>query len=102
MENDVYQFMVVFKMPSVFTEIFTATIPNQRVKVNEFFNEGKLVSYAVSIENSQAWAVFNAQSEAEALDFVKELPLSHFMRYEINPLTFMNLVTTRIPTFSVN
>jgi muconolactone delta-isomerase len=102
MENEMFQFMVEFTMPPVLNEKFTSTIPAQRSKINQMFNSGKVVSYAVSLENAKVWAVFNAETEGEANELARELPLTKYMSYKVNTLTFMNILTARVPSFSVN
>ena len=102
MENEMYQFMVEFTMPPVMNDRFTRTIPAQRAKVNQLFGNGKLVSYAVSLENAKIWAVFNAETEGEADELARDLPLTKYMKFVVNPLTFMNILTARVPSFSVN
>ena len=89
-------------MPPVLNDRFTSTIPAQRAKINQMFSSGKIVSYAVSLENLKVWAVFNAETEGEANDLARELPLTKYMKYVVNPLTFMNILTARVPSFSVN
>jgi muconolactone delta-isomerase len=97
-----YQFMVDFKMPTLMTERFTSRIPEQRALVDQYFADGKLSSYGVSLENARVWAVFNADSAIEALALVRSLPLTRMMQFDIMPLTFFNVVTTSVPDFSVN
>ena len=89
-------------MPPVLNDRFTSTIPAQRAKINQMFSSGKIVSYAVSLENLKVWAVFNAETEGEANELARELPLTKYMKYAVNPLTFMNILTARVPSFSVN
>ena len=102
MPNDLNQYMVDFSMPTVLTERFSSRIPEQRNVINEYFTEGKLASYAVSLESGKVWAVFNANSEDEVLVLIRGLPLTRFMQYIICPLTFYNVLTTQVPHFSVN
>jgi muconolactone delta-isomerase len=97
-----YQFMVDFKMPALLTERFTSRIPEQRAMVDQYFIEGKLASYGVSLENARVWAVFNANSATEALALARSLPLTRMMQFDIMPLTFYNVVTAHVPDFSVN
>ena len=102
MENEMFQFMVEFTMPPIMNDRFTSTIPAQRAKINQLFGTGKLVSYAVSLENAKIWVVFNAQTEGEADELARDLPLTKYMKFVVNPLTFMNILTARVPSFSVN
>ena len=97
-----FQFMVEFTMPPIMNDRFTSTIPAQRAKINQLFGTGKLVSYAVSLENAKIWVVFNAQTEGEADELARDLPLTKYMKFVVNPLTFMNILTARVPSFSVN
>jgi muconolactone delta-isomerase len=102
MSNDTNQYMVDFSLPTQLTDRFTSRIPEQRARVNEYFADGKLVTYAVSLEGGKVWAVFNADSEDEVLAFIQAMPLTRFMQYIICPLTFYNVLTRQVPHFSVN
>lgn len=102
MPNDSTQYMVDFSLPTTLSDRFTSRIPEQRAMVNEYFAEGKLVTYAVSLESAKVWAVFNADSEAEVLTLIQALPLTRYMQYVICPLTFYNVLATQVPHFSVN
>ena len=102
MANEVYHYMVDFTMPAVLTERFTSRIPDQRALVNKYFTDGKLVSYSVSLEKLKVWAVFIAESEEEILDLIRAMPLTRYMRHEISVLTFYNILTSRVPNFSMN
>ena len=94
--------MVDFTLPEVLTEEFMSLIPHQRAGVNRFFSEGKLVNYALSLEESKLWAVFNANSELEVMESIVELPLTKFMEVRISMLTFYNTSQERMPAFSMN
>lgn len=94
--------MVDFSLPDVLTEDFMTMIPYQRAAINRFFSEGKLVNYALSLENSKLWAVFSANSEMEVMDMIADLPLTSFMNVEISMLTFYNTKNPEVPDFSMN
>ncbi len=100
--NTDYQFMVDFHLPEVLSEEFMSLIPYQRAMINNYFKEGKLLNYALSLENSRLWAVFQANSELEVMDYLADLPLTEFMQVEINMLTFFNSKESSIPSFSMN
>ena len=102
MAKDIHQFMVDFTMPELITERFTRRIPEQRAMVNDYFGENILVSYAVSLERGKVWAIFNGDSEDEVKMLVAAMPLTRYMTYTINILTFYNLMTAQLPAFSVN
>ncbi len=100
--NNTYNYMVDFSLPEVLTEEFMSLIPYQRAAINRFFKEGKLVNYALSLENSKLWAVFNANSEMDVMDMIADLPLTSFMNVEISMLTFYNTMSPEVPDFSMN
>ena len=97
-----YQFMVDFSLPKVLPEEFLRQIPHQRAKVNKLFRDGKLVNYALSLDNSKIWATINANSELDVLQLISQLPLTRFMKYQINLLTFYSAVNADAPVFSMN
>lgn len=100
--NYEYQYMVDFTLPEVLTEEFMSLIPYQRARVNQFFSEGKLVNYALSLEESKLWAVFNANSELDVMELIAEMPLTKFMQVRVSMLTFYNTSQERMPAFSMN
>jgi muconolactone delta-isomerase len=90
------QFMVDFSLPRAFSDEFTNLIPAQRAIVNAYFMEGKLLSYALSLENARIWAVFNAESAAEVRRLLRAMPLDSMMTSEISELTFFNIIQPAI------
>jgi hypothetical protein len=96
------QFMVDFTLPSNLNDNFVNQIPEQRAKVNQLFMQGKLLSYCLALENGKLWAVFRAESEADLLDLVMELPLTNQMKLRYHELTFYNAAHSFIPAFSMN
>ncbi|MEO1518870.1 MAG: muconolactone Delta-isomerase family protein [Bacteroidota bacterium] len=101
MNND-YQFMVDFTMPEVLSDDFMNLIPYQRAMVQRYFNEGKLLNYALSLENAKLWAIFSANSEYEVMDMLADLPLTEYMQVEISMLTLYNTTNPTMPQFSKN
>jgi muconolactone delta-isomerase len=97
-----YHYMVDFKLPSILSEEFMDLVPFQRLAVNKLFEEGKIVSYALSLENSRLWGIFVANSELQVMDVLSDLPLTPFMKVEISLLTFYNDTKTQVPKFSLN
>jgi muconolactone delta-isomerase len=102
MENNLTQYMVDFTMPAELPEDFVSRIPQQRAAVNRLLSEGKILNYALSLENSKLWAVFSAQSESDLMEMVHRLPLTRFMKVRVNELTFYNAYNAFVPAFSVN
>ena len=97
-----FQYMVDFTLPEVIDEDFMALIPNQRLIVHQYFREGKLLNYALSLEKAKLWAIFSAHSEKEVMDMIAILPLTKFMSVEISILTFYNSMDPAMHHFSVN
>ena len=97
-----YHYMVDFTLPNPMSEEFMQLVPFQRLAVNKLFEEGKLVSYALSLENSRLWGIFSANSELEVMDLISDLPLTPFMKVDISLLTFYNDTKTQVPKFSLN
>ena len=101
MENQ-FHFMVEFKLPNTLTEEFMSLVPMQRMVVDRFLEEGILLSYALSLENSRLWAVFCGESELDVMERIIDLPLSDFMDAEIHLLTVYNDNPIEMPAFSLN
>ena len=97
-----YQFMVDFTLPTELSDEFIDLIPYQRNVVNRYFSEGKLVNYALSLENAKLWAVFNAESEMEVMEMIVEFPLTRFMQVEICMLSIYNAPAPAALNFSLN
>lgn len=102
MEGSLTQYMVDFTMPQDLPEEFVSRIPHQRAAVNRLLNEGKILNYALSLENSKLWAVFSVRSESELMQIIQTLPLTRYMKVRINELTFYNAAHSFAPAFSVN
>lgn len=104
MDNtDLKQYMVVFTLPpKPFNDLFVSLIPDQRRAVGKLLQEGKILSYALSLENSKLWTIFSVHSEAELLELITSLPLTDFMLVHINELTFFQSANPFASTFSVN
>ena len=93
--------MVDFTFKDALSEEFFDLIPYQRVVINKFFQQGKLVNYALSIENGKIWAIFNANTENEIWAMIKKLPLLKFMEVEISLLSQLDGQKVK-PIFSLN
>jgi muconolactone delta-isomerase len=102
MESNLIQYMVDFTMPQELPEDFVSQIPQQRAAVNRLLNEGRILNYALSLENSKLWVVFSAHSEGELMELIDSLPLSSFMKVRISELTFYNAAHPFSPAFSMN
>lgn len=101
-DNFDYQYMVDFTLPEILTEEFMSVIPYQRAAVNRLFLENRLVTYALSLEKSKLWAIFNAESEIEVMDMIADMPLTPYLSVDISILTFHNTTEPEMPFFSMN
>ena len=97
-----YQFLVDFTLPANLDEDFMDLIPYQRAMINRLFKDGVLLNYALSLESSRLWCIINATSELEVQTIISDLPLTEFMKYEVNMLTFYNSMQPVTPDFSMN
>jgi hypothetical protein len=96
-------YMVEFDLPTDMPDAYIAKIPLQRLKVNELMEQGKIISYAVSMERGRLWCVVRAETEFEVMETVSDFPLIGYMAApHISELLFHNMVAARIPLFSLN
>ncbi len=102
MDSNLSQYMVDFTLPQDLSEEFVSHIPQQRKAVNRLLNEGKILNYALSLENAKLWAVFAAPSEVDLMELISSLPLTRFMKVRISELTFYSAAQSLSPVFSVN
>ncbi len=102
MDNNLIQYMVDFTMPQDLPDEFFNRISQQREAVNGLLSEGKILNYALSLENSKLWAVFSVASENELMEVVQKLPLTRYMKMRVSELTFYNAANPFALSFSVN
>ncbi len=96
-----YQFMVEFDVPEL-TDDMMALIPEQRLRIDDLFNDRKLLSYALSMDRSKVWATVLAEDETEVIETVESLPMTYLMEYEICILAFNEISKPMLPAFSLN
>jgi muconolactone delta-isomerase len=96
------QFMVEITLPSELTEEFLSLIPKQRALVHKLFAEGRLTSYALSMDRSKLWAAIVAESEEEVTQILSLLPLRKFMQIEIHQLAFHQDAAMNVARISMN
>ncbi len=80
---------------------FMTLIPEQRNLINQYFVDGKLVSYSLNQERTRLWAIFKSETEMELISLIDSLPLTRFMDYNYEELLFNNNISM-IPTISLN
>jgi hypothetical protein len=96
------QFMVEFDLPTPFPPSFVEKIPVQKMVVDEFMEEGKIISYALSMDKGRLWVIVNAQNDFDVLDVINEFPLIDQMQYSMTELMFNHAGAIMVPGFSLN
>lgn len=94
--------MADFTLPEEPTDEFFELLPYQETVVNKYLAQGKLINYALSLDNAKLWAVFSANSELEVLEMLSEFPLFRFMKVEVSLLTSYSTLSVTAPNFSLN
>jgi hypothetical protein len=97
-----YKYMVEFGLPITMSKEYLDLIPSHKLKIQNYFEQNILLTYTLSYKLDKLWAVFVAKSKEEVDGFIKELPLSKHMTYEIHDLMFHETSDIVIPTFSLN
>lgn len=85
-----------------FTPHFSQLIPAQRAKVNELMNAGIIVSYALAIDRSKLWVVFEARNLEQVYDTMRSFPLYDFMKPDVFELAFYDTIHSGFPQLSLN
>lgn len=85
-----------------FSKNFTKHIPEQRKKVDELMNAGLIVSYALAIDRSKVWVVFEAKSLEQVYDLLSSFPLYDFMKPDVFELAFYDTIHSGFPQLSWN
>ncbi len=97
-----YQFMADFTLPEELSEEFFKLLPYQECVVNKYLAQGKLINYALSLDNAKMWAIFSANSELEVLEMLSDFPLTRFMEVKVSLLTSYTTLSVAAPNFSLN
>lgn len=96
----VKQYMVDFSVPPL-TEDLMELVPEQRDYLENFFTQGKLLSYSFSLDQTKLWAVMMAASESELILLIDKLPMTPYMDYNYHELMLHNTVHL-MPSMSLN
>jgi muconolactone delta-isomerase len=94
--------MISIQLPDELSEEFISLIPEQRKKINDLMDEGKVLQYSLAFNRSQLWVIVSANSETKALDIISTFPLIHFMKPEIFELAFHNSLSNELPKLIMN
>ena len=85
-----------------FSKDFTQHIPEQRKKVDELMNAGLIVSYALAIDRTKIWVVFEAKNLEQVYDILRSFPLYDFMKPDVFELAFYDTIHSGFPQLSWN
>jgi muconolactone delta-isomerase len=96
------QFMADFTLPEKLSDEFFDLLPYQDHVVNKYLANGKLLHYALSLENGKLWATFSANSEMEVREILLEFPLTRFMHLDVSMLSSYNAMHAGAAQFSLN
>lgn len=96
------QYMVEFALPHEMSAEFMMKIPAQRQKVNDLMEDGRILSYSLSMDRQKLWCVVKAQTEYDVMETIADFPLIDYMTPTISELMFNNVVALRMPLFSLN
>ena len=87
----------------VITDEIAAVIPAQRACINAFFEEGKILSYGVSINRDMLWCFLESETEQTAMEIILKFPLhKYFTDIVCNKLLFYNTSSPALPGLSLN
>jgi len=93
--------MITFDIDSPFTEEMLDLIPDQKNAMDELFASGNLLSYTVSVDRTQMWAIMLAEEENELLAAIDDFPMFPFMDFDYHEIMFHNTVHL-MPSMSLN
>lgn len=94
--------MVVMTFPAVFTEDFVKLIPQQRAQIVELLTEGKLASFSLNANRTQAWMVVRARTEEEVDELLESFPMYDYFEYEVEPLVLYDTEMMGLPQITLN
>ena len=72
-------YMIEFELPEVLNPKFLSKIPQQRSKIDELMDLGKVRSYSLSEDRSRLWMVVVAETEDDVNEILDEMPLNHMI-----------------------
>jgi hypothetical protein len=90
-------YMVEIELPEEPDLEFYRLIPDQRAAINKMMEEGKILSYSLSLDRMRLWVVMAAESEFDVLDCVGDFPMIQYMKPEVTELMFHQMATSLLP-----
>lgn len=77
-------------------------IPKQRAQVARLLTEGKLASFSLSMERSNAWMIMNGKDEDDVEDILETFPMYNFFDFEIFELAMHDVQHHGMPQLVLN
>lgn len=96
------KFMITLNLPGYFTEDFVRLIPPQRKLIGELLTKGKVSSFSLNTDRTQAWIVVNASSIARAERLIESFPMYDYFDYEILELAVYDTEFLGLPEVMLN
>ena len=95
-------FLADIALPAILTDEFVALIPEQRSLVDKLMLEGIILNYSLSLDRTQLWVVFVADSVDAVENIVHSFPIASYVTYTVHPLAFHNSSALFLPKLSLN
>lgn len=84
-------------------EEFMKLVPRHRMLINELIMRGVIESYAISVESSKGWVLFNTKNKGDVRLHLEQSPLfSYFSDVEIDQLMVYDSQMYRFPKMVLN
>ena len=97
--NNKYQVTFSFNVD----EEFMRLVPRHRMLINDFIIKGVIETYAISVEASRGWILFNAKNKGDVRNYVEQSPLfPYFFNLEIDQLMVYDSQMYRFPKMVLN
>ncbi len=93
--------MVEFKLNSDMVSEYSSIMKEQHKQIEDLFKSEFLISYSISEDQKNIWAIFIAQSESQLIRVLESLDLSKFMDYHYHRLVYHES-THVLPSVSMN
>lgn len=94
--------MITLDLPGYFTEDFVRLIPPQRKMIGELLAEGKLTSFSLNADRTQAWMVIRSKSLKRVEAILEKFPMYDYFDYEIHELAVHDTEFLGLPQVMLN
>jgi hypothetical protein len=95
-------YMVTIDFPKFVTEEFLKLVPAQRRKIAELLANGKLASFSLNLDRSNAWLVIHGKSKADVVALLEQFPMHEYFTYKIDGLMVYDTEFMGLPKLAMN